>query len=60
MELLQQYIGEIILGLSGTFLTIFVSGYRSLMKRIKTLEEDNIKLHGKIELNTALDNERKN
>ena len=59
MAEIQQYVGEIVLGLSGVFLTALIVGYRSLMKRIKTLEENSIKLEGKIEMNTALDNERK-
>lgn len=59
MELLQQYIGEITLGLTSTFITIFVKGYQSLIGRIKKLEDSVLKLKGDLDMNTALDNERK-
>lgn len=59
MEAVSQYLGEIMVGGSVTFITMFIRGYSSLMGRIKKLEEDNLKLHGKIDINTALDNERK-
>lgn len=58
MELLSQYVGEIILGLSGTFLTLFIKGYQALMNRIKKLEEKVLSLQGEINTNTALDNLR--
>ena len=55
MEMLQQHLGEIMIGLSGTFLTLFIKGYQSLMGRIKKLENDQIKLRGLLDTNTALD-----
>ena len=58
MEVLQQYIGEILLGLSGTFLTMFIKGYNNLMSRIKKLEDNQLKMQGEIDLNTALDEQR--
>ena len=60
MEAIQEYLGSIVLGFSGTFLTLLWRGYGSLMRRIKTLEEKQIKMQGEIDLNTALDNERAN
>ena len=58
MELLSRYVCEIMLGLSGTFLTLFIKGYQSLMGRIKKLEEKALKMQGEIDLNTAFDLER--
>ncbi len=58
MEDINHYIGEIMFGLAGTFLAAGISAYKSLMGRIKKLEEKQIEQEGKITLNTALDNAR--
>jgi len=58
MEEIQQYIGQIVIGLAGTFLALGALTFRNLMSRIKKNEEDIIKLQGKLELNTALDKAR--
>jgi len=58
MELIQEYIGGIVLGMAGTFLTLLIKGYTSLMGRIKKLEERQIEMQGELDLNTALDKER--
>ncbi len=58
MHEIQEYLGQIVLGLTGVFLTAGITGYKSLMARIKKLEETQIKMQGEINLNTALDKER--
>ena len=58
MEAIQEYLGGIVLGFSGTFLMLLWKGYTALMKRIKDIEEKQIAMQGEIDLNTALDEER--
>lgn len=56
--MIEQYIGEIILGSSGIIIASIITGVRSVFARVKKLEERIIKLEGALELNTALDKER--
>ena len=58
MEAIQEHLGAIVLGSSGTLLTLLIRGYSTLMTRIKKIEENQIKMQGEIDLNTALDKER--
>ncbi len=58
MHEIQEYLGQIVLGLTGVFLTAGITGYKSLMARIKKLEETQIKHDGRITMNEALDEMR--
>ena len=58
MEIIQQYIGEIVLGSAGSFLAAGIAGYKALMKRIRALEDTQLILKGKLELNEKLDEMR--
>lgn len=57
--MIEEHIGAIILGSSGVILTTLITSIRSLVNRIKKLEEHQLRMQGEIDLNTALDNERK-
>jgi len=58
MEIFEAYIGEIVLGSAGSFLAAGIAAYKALMRRIKIIEETQIRQQGEINLNTALDKER--
>ncbi len=58
--MIEQYIGEIVLGSSGVIITLVIGGIRSIFSRIRKLEDRVSKNEGDIKLNTALDKERAN
>ena len=58
MEVLQQYIGELVTGSFVAIIVGIIGVYKALVARIKKVEETQIRQQGEINLNTALDKER--
>ncbi len=56
--MIEQYIGEIVLGSSGLIISLIIGGIRAIYSRIRKLEDRVLKLEGGLDLNTQLDKER--
>ena len=56
--MIEQYIGEIVLGSSGVIITLVIGGIRAIYSRIRKLEDRVLKLEGELKLNTELDKVR--
>jgi len=56
--MIEQYIGEIVLGSSGVIITLVIGGIKAIYSRIRKLEDRVLKLEGDLHLNTKLDEAR--
>ena len=52
--MIEQHIGEIILGSSGVIISLIIGGIKAIYSRIRTLEDRVLKLEGDLHLNTKL------
>ena len=56
--MIEQYIGEIVLGSSGLIISLIIGGIRAIYSRIRKLEDRVSQNEADIKLNTALDQQR--
>ena len=56
--MIEQYIGEIVLGSSGLIISLIIGGIRSIFSRLRKIEDRVAKNEADLKLNTALDKER--
>ena len=56
--MIEEYIGRIVLGSSGTIIGLLIWGIKAIYSRIRKLEDRVLKLESGLDLNTQLDKER--
>ncbi len=56
--MIEQYIGEIVLGSSGVIIGLIIGGIKSIFSRLRKIEDRVAKNEADLKLNTALDRER--
>ncbi len=56
--MIEQYIGEIVLGSSGLIISLIIGGIKAFFSRLRKIEDRVKDLESGLELNTELDKER--